>query len=420
MHTESIEARRVKACRAELLLDQPFFGTLALKLRLVEDPTCQTFWTDGRSLGFNPVFSATLTKDEVKAVLSHEVMHCACGHPWRRGARDHKRFNVAADYAINVILQDAGLRLPSCALLDAQYRGRNAEWIYDRLEQPQQQPEPEPEPGDSGKGDSEPNDSAPDSGEPGDDDSAQDGPTDPQDGAGQATDPGGMGEVRDAPSPATEPGDADGDPKPTEADWTQARDMAERVAIGQGKMPGGLRRTIAGAAHQTTDWTSVLLRYAQEQCTADYSWSYPNRRYTGHGIYLPGLRSKRCGRIAVGVDTSGSIDEVLLAQFGAAIQAIVDAVEPTAVDVFYCDAAVNHTVTFEPGDPIVLEPHGGGGTDFRPVFEAIEQGDTPTVAVYLTDLYGTFPDVEPGYPVIWAVAGNAQHTPPFGERVDIE
>lgn len=34
------------AARTSLLLDQPFFGVLALRLQMVEDPTCKTAWTD--------------------------------------------------------------------------------------------------------------------------------------------------------------------------------------------------------------------------------------------------------------------------------------------------------------------------------------------------------------------------------------
>ena len=63
---------------------------------------------------------------------------------------------------------------------------------------------------------------------------------------------------------------------------------------------------------------------------------------------------------------------------------------------------------------------GGGGTDFRPVFEAIEKsGIIPDVLVYFTDGYGTFPDKEPSYPVIWASI-TPGYAYPFGEVVDVK
>jgi len=72
----TLEARRqlVKA-RSGLVLDHVFFGSLALRLRLVEDPKCKTAWTDGVHLGYNPEFIGGLTLDETKGLLAHEVMH---------------------------------------------------------------------------------------------------------------------------------------------------------------------------------------------------------------------------------------------------------------------------------------------------------------------------------------------------------
>jgi predicted metal-dependent peptidase len=51
------------------------------------------------------------------------------------------------------------------------------------------------------------------------------------------------------------------------------------------------------------------------------------------------------------------------------------------------------------------EPKGGGGTDFRPFFEKLnecEDRELPQLAIYLTDGYGTFPK-QPDYPVLWVV-----------------
>jgi predicted metal-dependent peptidase len=43
---------------------------------------------------------------------------------------------------------------------------------------------------------------------------------------------------------------------------------------------------------------------------------------------------------------------------------------------------------------------GRGGTDFR---EPLKEGENLPISsfIYLTDLYGTFPDKEPPFPVIW-------------------
>jgi len=358
---------------------------LALQLDLVEDASCKTAWTDGTSLGFNPAFVATLDTDEIEALFAHEVMHCACGHPWRRDGRDTKQWNVAADYAINGILRDARFKLPSGALIDARFNGKSSEWIYDRLPQ-------------------------------GDGESGSDGSGDPQSGSGEGNDPSGQGEVRDAPEPNGDEQSTDGE-QPSEASWKQITKQAERMAAGQGTLSARLKRDIDAATASQVDWRSALIKYAQETVKADYSWTRPNSRYLAVGLYLPSLHSVACGHFVVGVDTSGSVDAVLLQQFAGAINAIADTLQPSRIDVIYCDSQVNHVDTFARGETVTMEPHGGGGTCFEPVFEHVaETGETPAVLIYLTDMYGSFPETAPDYPVIWASYSSVD-VAPFGDVI---
>jgi predicted metal-dependent peptidase len=68
---------------------------------------------------------------------------------------------------------------------------------------------------------------------------------------------------------------------------------------------------------------------------------------------------------------------------------------------------------FIPGVAVRLESLGGGGNDFRPVFERLDHSEEPPVAlVYLTDGYGCFPDREPEYTVL--LASTAVERIPFG------
>ncbi len=365
----SPQHKRVIAARAAMLLDCPFFGVLALSLRLQEDSTAPTAWVDGKTLGFNPAFIDTCNNAQLTALIAHEVMHCACGHPWRRGERDHKKFNVACDHAINPILTAAGMTLPDGGLDDPQYHGKCAEWIYDRLGPDQDQQ------GGQGQGDSQ-------------------------------------GEVRDAPAD-----DGEGD-TPTEADWQQATAQAKRA--GRGAMAGGLKEAINEATRARTDWRTLLRKYLQEAAKADYSWSKPNPRYTQGGLYLPALNAPSFGHLAIAVDTSGSIDTVLLGQFAAEISDIANDLQPARIDVIYCDTHVHKIDSFERGEHITIEAVGRGGTSFEPVFEHYDtETDQPAVLVYLTDLDGSFPDIAPSYPVIWVAYGTSQ-VAPFGETVNCE
>src|SRR5258708_32387385 len=69
-------ADRISKARTELLLDHPWFGSLAMNLRMQENNTIPTFYVDGTTMRYNPEFAATLTNRELVGVIAHEVMHC--------------------------------------------------------------------------------------------------------------------------------------------------------------------------------------------------------------------------------------------------------------------------------------------------------------------------------------------------------
>jgi predicted metal-dependent peptidase len=385
---------KLTAARTTLVLGSPFFGALALRLKLVPDPSCDTAWTDGVSIGYNPAFIDSLTQPELTGLLAHEVLHVANGHCWRRDGRDSRQWNVAADYAINGALVDAKFSLPEDGLLDPQYTGKSAEWIYARL--PQDPPPPE-SPEDEGEGEGEDEDE----GESGQGDGAEA----PEDGS-QDT-PQAAGEVRDAPE------DEDA---PSEAEWQQAVREASQLA---GSVGGDLERHIEAATAARVDWRSILRRFVSETARADYTWTRPSPRYVASGMYLPALHSEALPPVVFGVDTSCSMDKLALSQCAAELDAAISEAQPSRVHVMYCDTAVRSCDTFEQGEPLTVTPKGGGGTDFRPLFEAVKDlPEPPCCVIYFTDLYGPFPTEEPPYPVLWAATSDK--VAPFGETVRLE
>jgi predicted metal-dependent peptidase len=415
---------------------------------------------NGVHLGYDPAFVMKQSSAELTALLAHEVMHCASGHPWRRDARDPGRWNEACDRVINPILRDAGHKLPEGALfeLEPAHKGKSSEWVYDRIIPPPSQGQgsgparPQASAGQQGPGSGSGQGQTPPSGPPGSPPQGQgNDPAGPQDrpntpgagsggpsapqgrrdeasgkGPGHKSDPGNpghksdpLGEVRDAP-PLTDADDEDA--TASEEAWKRAVQQAANVAKMRGKLPGSLERFAAKAAEARVDWRSAMRRFVQEVATSDYSFARPNARYVASGLILPGLRSQEVGIVAVAVDTSGSVDQVLLNHFAAELQSIVDEVRPRETRVLYCDAKVQREETFLPDDVIALKPYGGGGTDFAPVFHAIEQWDEdPVVVVYLTDLLGSFPRKEPEMPVLWVTGPNDRPRPvPFGEVLTAE
>lgn len=365
--------RNLTRARTQLLLDAPFFGSLALRLKVLEDGSTETAYTDGVVLGVNPAFIESLSGKATQGLLAHEVMHLACLHHTRRDGREPRRWNVACDYAVNHLLVEAGFQLPEGLLHDDRYAGLSAEAIYDRL--------PE-DTGGSGEGPSG---------------------------------PGRPGEVRDAPGADSRA------MRQAEAQWRVSISQAAQQARAAGNLPEAIQRLVEETINPVVDWRAYLRLFIERTARNNYAWLPPNRRYLAYGLCLPGLHSRELDRVVVAVDTSGSIDDRTLSGFVAEVSSILEEYD-TEIEVVYCDNQVRGSLRVSRQDlPLRLEPSGGGGTDFRPVFAWVAQeGLTPSCLVYLTDLEcRRFPEPAPDYPVLWVQWGEAEYAPPFGEVVRI-
>jgi predicted metal-dependent peptidase len=162
-----------------------------------------------------------------------------------------------------------------------------------------------------------------------------------------------------------------------------------------------------------------LRRSWSEANPADYSWSRPNRRHIWQGLYLPGVIRDGVGKIVIAVDCSGSVSLRQLSLFEAEIRSILEGQQPERVHVLYFDTRVHKVDVYAAGEHVSLNPVGGGGTDFRPCFDWVEEQQVQAqMLVFLMDLYGTLPKEEPSYPVLWASTGARQA--PFGQLVPMQ
>ena len=355
--------------RTRLLIRHYFWGRLSLYLKLVERPEIPTLAVDGKHIFYNPEFILSLSEELLKSAIAHEVSHCVFDHFARRGGRDPKVWNYAGDYAINLILKDSGFVISPNWLCDRKYAGMSAEHIYDLLQ----------------------NDSK---------------------SSTLAGSP--LCEIMDAP-PNSE---GQTDSADISAEWKIAVVQAAHEAKKNGPLPGSMQRFIDNLASPKVPWREVLQRFITQVSKDDYLWTRPNRRFVAAGLYTPSLYSERMGPIVVAIDTSGSIDGPTLSAFGAEVKAIASQARPEKITVIYCDSRVNHVDEFSPDDELHFDMHGGGGTDFRPPFNHImKSGETPAAFVYLTDMYGPFPE-EADFPVLWCATTDIQG--PFGETVRLE
>ena len=358
--------------KAALILDNPFFASILFSMPIVQDESVKTLATNGEEIRYNRQFLEGLTHGETVFALAHETLHCVFNHMYRRGNRDHARWNQAADYVINDLLKKERVgTVIKGALLDSalvQAGNGTAEGVYSLL--PEVPPENQPQPGESG---------------------------------------GSLDDCEDGAGDEAERAEKEAEMKVKVIQAANAAKMA-------GKLSQGLARLVSEIAKPKIDWREVLRRFLSEKAKDGLSFAKPNRRFLADDMILPSLNGEKAGGFVIAVDCSGSIDEKTISAFAAEIRSILEDTRPQSVYVIYFDSKVTHVDSFQADESPEIKAHGGGGTAFSPVFREIEARNLePSACVFLTDLCCSDFGPAPGYPVLWA--STHEGTAPFGEIV---
>lgn len=416
---------KLSAARTRLILDKPFLGALVLRLPMQEaDPAwCQTTATDARAFYYNADFINALTLEQTQFVLAHEALHCGLSHFARRMHRDKYRWDIACDLAINPLLVAEQLEPCPGALNLAEFEGMTAEEIYPCIAESDQMnthdhhiyDQNDANPGGNPDSGGENQNDQPTSGNSTRQPRQQ--PSESPQPAGGNTPASGSNGAKPSGAPQPEP------LSPTEREqlavqWSQRLAGAHQQAMQAGKMGGELGRMIGHLLQPQLPWRMLLAKYMTATAREDYNWARPSRR-EGNAI-LPSLRSNEL-KVVIGLDTSGSISHEEMRQFISEIDAIKGQAN-ARVTLLACDAVLASDGPWiaEPWEPLLLprEFKGGGDTDFRPVFDWVEQ-QAPhcDLLIYFTDAQGDFPPQEPAVPVIWLVKGKAEI--PWGQRIQL-
>ena len=421
------QARLMKA-RSRLGSRAPGYAAIVFGLPFIETHRTATMATDGTSIFFNRTFVQNSTDDELLAVLFHEGLHVSLGHHLRRGSIDPTIWNMAADYAINIIVREARLSLPAGALLDQKYRGLTAEQIAKLLKQKQPgQPEPRP-PGGSDDGDGEGDGEGEGGGggavvdaDDGDDDGQGQGGDDADDGKDDA--PSGAPDDFDQPGEIWDAVDSDtgerlgGDDLEKEKE-TLRRDvivaaMAEKAAgSGSITLDDGVVETAKAA---TVDWVEALADFLNRAYAGEPTLAKPARRHLWEGNYFPSMQGVGGGDLVIAIDTSISIEQAEVEQFASEIDAIREMIKPDRTCVIYCDTHIQKGRdgqsydVFDNYEEIEVRRISGGGTRFDPPFHLVDQeGLEPHAFIYFTDGYAAVDERTADvvdYPVLWATTG---------------
>jgi len=363
--------RKVSKAKALLILDHPFFGTAVSRRPIQygdEVPTAGMSATG--QIMLNPEWVEPLTVKEIMFLLAHEAMHYMLSHALRRQHRDHKAWNVACDKVINDTLIDAKVGTfidGGVTLEDARFGA--SEQFYDEN----------------------------------DDDMGS----------------GGIGEdVGDIVDENGQPLD-DATIQQLQAQAKIEAIQNAKLAKQTGKLPESIERLVEEMINVVTPWHEKLERYMSGKVRDGYSWNRPNRRFVGQGTYLPGYDYiPRMGEVVIAIDTSGSLSNKDLALFSGHVNRIVDTCIPEKITVLYCDYNIGGTQEYEPDDlPIVLNPVGGGGTSFKPVFKWLDSYDGEVEClIYFTDGWGDQDDLDaPHTDTVWVTTDREDFS--FGEVI---
>ncbi|MBZ9749409.1 VWA-like domain-containing protein [Deinococcus sp. HMF7604] len=363
--------RLISGSRLRLRGKSAFFATLLLHAEFVPSREVAAAGTDGERVYVNPEVAASLTPDVLDGLLLHEVLHAALSHVERRGPREKKRWNKAADLIVNGMVSAAGLPVPPQSRRDDHLERLSVEEVYTSLDG--EADENGDEEGDDLL-DAPPSDAPPKQGKPGQSVSRQ---------------------------------------------WQQALAQARSVDAmsgGQGDDPLGMHRELMRLAPARLDWRAHLWRFLA-RTPVDFGGF--DRRFVGRGLYLEALDDESL-RALVAVDTSGSVDDDAVKALVGEVQGVLGAYPHVKATLYYADTEAYGPHDLSPGGEIP-PPQGGGGTDFRPIFALLDTHE-PDVLVYLTDGYGDFPEAAPRTPTLWVVppGGLEDEGFPFGEVLRLE
>ena len=379
------------------------YASMIFGLPFVETEQTKTMATDGKYLYFNRIFIRNTPDHELLGVLMHEALHVSLGHHLRRGNTHPTLWNVGCDYVGNLIVKDAGIKLPENALLDERYRGMTAEQVVRALSRD------EDEQGKGEKSDGEESDGEESDGE-GSDGEDDDLPSGAPKGFDLA------GEIWDAT-------DDDGNPldgkERADAEEELKRDLIVADAVERASGTGTV--TIDGgvldqAKSASVDWVEALADFLDQAFGSEPTLAKPAPRHLWTENYFPSYQGVGGGDLVIAIDTSASVSQDEAQQFADEIDAIRENIKPDRTIVIYCDTTIQRNAEtgeqfdeFDSFEDIVVRRINGGGTRFDPPFSLVEQeGFEPSAFIYFTDGWcrvGKGTADKANYPVLWATTG---------------
>ena len=463
--------KRLQNARLSLMAKQPFYALLLMNMKFALDLSCETAYTDGNRVAFNPDFMEQIDDGELEFVLMHEVLHAALAHPFRHQSDyQTQEFDYACDIIVNSnILYSFGMDKRKITLKkygEAMHLLPNGEEGYKySVEEAYKMllaasSKPDKQKGKKSKGKSQ--------GQiPG---KAQDGDGEADDGEGS----GGQGDAGsgkgDTPPSLEEliaslkkkndtirenleknrteessgMGNGNGNGQFDDHSFWEGDDdmgsqrdawmnrMVEATDIiasmpnsgkSRGTIPAGVERIINEIKNPILDWRTILNDFVQEDI-CDYSFSPPDKRMEDSPFFLPDFNEKdeSAQNLLFMIDTSGSMGDGAITDCYSEIYGAIQQFNGKLTGKLgFFDAVVVEPVPFEDEDEFkIIRPKGGGGTSFHIIFDYVKEkmmDEPPVSIIILTDGYAPYPDEAAAMdiPVLWIINNKEAQAPSWGK-----
>lgn len=186
-----------------------------------------------------------------------------------------------------------------------------------------------------------------------------------------------------------------------------ARQIIDAVTKGIGSIPAGWARWANRILKPEVDWRIYLRASVQGMLSSSLGRSIPTfrklaRRQFKYPHFIIPAYQDPIPHVAVIIDTSGSMSDDYVAQGMAEVDGILGTVgRGIQVDVYFTDAAAHDVQRVSCANNLI--PYGGGGTDMREGFLAIDKraqtdpSALPAVIVVVTDGMTPWPENPPAY-----------------------
>jgi len=402
--TEKLKGK-IQASRSRMMLSNPLFALLLMRMRFVATDEIKTISTDGKTIYFSTDYIGKLNDTELDFILCHQIMHIIFDDINVYSSKYGDKYHHYCDIENNLKLMDCGYTenkyphigevIPSMPRgLSIIARRKYKRFIMDT--------------------------------------------THFWGYNGELTDNMVVileSEYNRRRKQVGEKKEADKRKKGNGGDNNNGEESIDDIIVGilnmlkKGKRYGKCsllaERDLGNMKKAQMDWRKVILKFLSN-ANSDYSFLPPDRRFDDFDFFLPALNTDENLDVLFAIDTSGSMSDEEVTNAYSEVKGAIEQFGGTLKGwLAFFDTEMSEPISFMNEEDLKkIRPVGGGGTSFHAIFDYVNKNmknKLPSYIIILTDGGAEFPkeaDAE-GVPVLWVV-NNEEIKPPWGRVARIK